>query len=99
MTITTVLSAQKREALATVAAVQGDSGTCEIEQSQYAQVAGHFQAGADVFSRLQRAFGRIGWSLYSLDSGAVVASNAASGLLAVCPDNRAASALLRTLEG
>lgn len=99
MSITTASTTQKREALTTVAAVQGDSGTCESEQSQYAQVAGQFQACVDVFGRLQRGFGRIGWSLYSVDSGAVVASNASNGLLAVCPDNRAAAALLRTLEG
>lgn len=99
MTITTISPVQKREALATVAAVQGDSGICESERSQYAEVSIHFQAGADVFTRLQRAFGRMGWSLYSLDSGALVASNATRGLLSICPDNRTASALLRTLGG
>lgn len=99
MTITTVLSAHKGVAPDTAPTVQGNTGDCEKRRLQSTEVAGQFQAGADVFIRLQRAFGRIGWSLYSLDSGAVVATNATRGLLSVCPDNRAASALLRTLGG
>lgn len=99
MSITHVLSAPKAIALDTAPTVQGNAEDCEKRRLQSTQVPGQVQAGADVFTRLQRAFGRIGWSLYSLDNGTVVASNATQGLLSVCPDNRAASALLRTLGG
>lgn len=98
MNSASVLSAHKGVALDTAPTVQGNTGDCEKRRLQSTEVAVQFQ-GADVFTRLQRAFGRIGWSLYSLDSGAVVASNATQGLLSVCPDNRAAASLLRTLEG
>lgn len=98
MNSASVLSAHKGVALDTAPTVQGNTGDCEKRRLQSTEVAVQFQ-GADVFTRLQRAFGRIGWSLYSLDSGAVVASNATHGLLSVCPDNRAAASLLRTLGG
>lgn len=98
MNSASVLSAHKGVALDTAPTVQGNTGDCEKRRLQSTEVAGQFQ-GADVFSRLQRAFGRIGWSIYAVENGSVVASNAAQGLLSVCPDNRAASALLRTLGG
>jgi hypothetical protein len=98
MSTTIISSAQKREALATVAAVQGDSGDCEKRRLQSTEVAGQFQ-GADMFSRLQRASGRPGWNIYAIENGGCVASSARQGLLSVCPDNRAACALLRALGG
>lgn len=98
MSITSVLSSHKGIALDTAPTVQGNTGDCDKRRLQSTEVAGQFQC-AGTFTCLQRTFGRIGWSLYSLDNGTVVASNALRGLLSVCPDNRAASALLRTLGG
>ena len=98
MSITTVLSAQKAIALDTAPTVQGNAEDCVKRRLQSTEAAAQFQC-AGTFTCLQRAFGRIGWSLYSLDNGTVVASNASRGLLSVCPDNRAASALLSTLGG
>lgn len=94
-----VLSGQKAIALDTAPTVQGNAEDCEEERLQSTEEVEQVQVRVDVFKRLQRAFGRIGWSLRSIDGSAVVASNATRGLLSVCPHNRAASALLRTLEG
>jgi hypothetical protein len=92
------LSGHKGIALDTAPTAQGNAEDCEKRRLHSTEVAAKFQ-GTDVFGRLLRAFGWIGWSLYSLDSGAVVASSAMQYPLLVCPDSRAASALLRKLGG
>jgi hypothetical protein len=53
----------------------------------------------DNFSRLERGFGAIGWNLFYLDGDACLAVHRKWQVSQVCPDLRAAAALLRRVGG
>ena len=53
----------------------------------------------DAFNRLERSFGAIGWSLFNLDGDACLAVHRKWQMSQVCPDLRAAAALLKRVGG
>ena len=53
----------------------------------------------DIFKRLERGFGAIGWNLFYLDGEACLAIHRKWQMSQVCPDLRAAAALLKRVGG
>jgi hypothetical protein len=53
----------------------------------------------DIFTRLERAFSSLGWSLFPLSGDSCLAVHRKWQMSQVCPDYRAASALLRRIGG
>lgn len=53
----------------------------------------------DIYTRLERAFSNLGWSLFPLSGDSCLAVHRKWQMSQVCPDYRAASALLRRIGG
>lgn len=76
--------------------------TYQIEQTQCIGQPDRLQVIADrmdTFKRLERGFSAVGWNLFNLDGDSCVAVHRKWQMSQVCPDLRAAAALLKRVGG